>query len=557
MRQPLILSLTIAIVVMVVAVMIISAPDPVGDSPPATSTPDAAGVFVPTATSVPPTPTPPVATALPTNPAPTATAPAGTATSTTPAASTVEPTSGPTMTPEPVQIAQEPFVDEEVVVKLFTALDLEAVAADHQLDIVPLGQFGSRPIFRMRVLDGSDPDERAAALQADPRVEYAEPNLSIQPPEWRSRYSWAKFDDEGNEILPWAPDVMRLPEAHGVTTGSGVTVAVLDTGIDTSHPAFDGKLAAGFDFVDFDDDPSEMGGYSDETPAYGHGTHVSGLILQAAPDARVMPVRVLDPQGNGNVWVLAEAIAWAVDPDGDPATPDGANVINLSLSTQRRTSLLEDIVREVSCFEVVWDDDDDDDDRDDDDSFDGGTVPDDDDDDDWDDNSDDAWDDDDDDDWDDDDGRDDRHMVAAVSFSLASNHTCSTERAVVVVAAAGNRGDNTPEYPAAEPVGGLLSVAASDRNDQLYASSSFGDWVDVAAPGVDIVSAMPEGDFSAWSGTSMATALTSGQVALVMSMFPQMTPEDVVTRIRQTAVPISAEVPWRIDAAAAVGVGTN
>jgi subtilisin family serine protease len=104
-------------------------------------------------------------------------------------------------------------------------------------------------------------------------------------------------------------------------------------------------LLPGYDFVDNDNDPSEVG--SQEIGPYGHGTHVAGLIALIAPEAKIIPVRVLDQRGLGNVWVLAEALAYAVDPDGNPNTQDGADVINLSLSTLRRTRLLRGLLSEA------------------------------------------------------------------------------------------------------------------------------------------------------------------------------------------------------------------
>lgn len=94
---------------------------------------------------------------------------------------------------------------------------------------------------------------------------------------------------------------------------AGVTVAVLDTGVDPNHPAFAGRLALGFDFVDFDADPREEG-VAGVHAGYGHGTHVTGLIALVAPDAKIMPVRVLDQDGVGNIWVLAEGLLYASIP---------------------------------------------------------------------------------------------------------------------------------------------------------------------------------------------------------------------------------------------------
>src|ERR671929_154387 len=152
----------------------------------------------------------------------------------------------------------------------------------------------------------------------------------------------------------WAPTTLRLKEAHKVTRGAGMIVAVLDTGVDRRHPALAGRLLRGRDFVDDDDDPSEVlpppcPGSTDRAKCgpYGHGTHVAGLVALAAPEARIMPLRVLDPQGVGNMWVIAEAVRYALDPDGDPASDDGADVINMSLATFHDSNLLRTILGEA------------------------------------------------------------------------------------------------------------------------------------------------------------------------------------------------------------------
>jgi thermitase len=388
---------------------------------------------------------------------------------------------------------QNGFLPEEVLVKLHQAADLASLAADYGLDPAPIDQFGSRAIYRMRILDGASPPARAAQLTGDSRVVYAEPNFIGRAPEGVQKISWPKGDEDDDYKGQWAAGIIRLPEAHTVTRGAGITVAVLDTGVDTMHPALAGRLVNGYDFVDLDTDPREVGS-AEQNLHYGHGTHVAGLIALVAPEAKIIPLRVLDEDGSGDIWVLAEALAYAINPDGDLNTADGADVINLSLSTTHETNLLAEVVAAVTCEE------------------------------------------------DDDPGEDDDCLVG------------QGQHGAVVVAAAGNSGSSTPEYPAGEGVIGSLAVAASTQTDTLASFSNYGSWVHVAAPGQGLLSSVPGGEYAAWSGTSMATPLIAGEAALVRAVNPSFTAADIVGHIISKTESINGLVPKRIDVAAALGI---
>jgi Subtilase family len=121
---------------------------------------------------------------------------------------------------------------------------------------------------------------------------------------------------------------IRLPQAQAISRnfGAGVKVAVIDTGIDLTHPVFTGRLAPASewkDFVDGDATPQEVGTTSNV--GYGHGTGVASVILQVAPKATILPIRVLDQNGSGDLDNVIAAIDWAI--------AKGAQVINLSLGS--------------------------------------------------------------------------------------------------------------------------------------------------------------------------------------------------------------------------------
>lgn len=135
---------------------------------------------------------------------------------------------------------------------------------------------------------------------------------------------------------------MRLGLAQAWTAaprlGDGVRVAVIDTGVDLGHEIFQGSLvpaADRWDFVGRDAAPQEEGSFDDAS--FGHGTNVAGIVLQVAPRAQIMPLRVLAPDGSGDVTAVAQAIDWAVD--------HSAQVINLSLGSVKKTGVIKQMIK--------------------------------------------------------------------------------------------------------------------------------------------------------------------------------------------------------------------
>lgn len=141
---------------------------------------------------------------------------------------------------------------------------------------------------------------------------------------------------------------IKLESAHKLAPnlGAGVKVAVIDTGIDLAHPAFNGALAPSGEWKDFygnDNLPQEEGTLG--VGGYGHGTAVASIVLQVAPKATILPLRVLGPNGEGDTLQVANAIRYAVT--------KGARVINLSLGSTTRSDTVQTAVKTATDAGVL------------------------------------------------------------------------------------------------------------------------------------------------------------------------------------------------------------
>jgi subtilisin family serine protease len=150
-------------------------------------------------------------------------------------------------------------------------------------------------------------------------------------------------------------------------------------------------------------------------------------------------------------------------------------------------------------------------------------------------------------------GGNDQSLYNAIAAARAAGH--------IYVAAAGNDGSNTdlaPAYPADFPLDNVVSVAATDRNDHLASFSNYGAaTVDLAAPGVDILSTTPSSGYTVYSGTSMAAPQVTGVLALVRDLHPDWTYRQVIDAVLDSADPVpglkgKTVTGGRLDAAAAV-----
>ena len=163
-----------------------------------------------------------------------------------------------------------------------------------------------------------------------------------------SRSIWAsgEYSPLAQNTAIWSKINLQAAQLLAPNLGAGVTVAVIDTGLDLSHSAFQGSLsdpATWWDFYAGDAVPQDEGTLG--VGGYGHGTNVAGIVLQIAPRAKIMPLRVLGPDGSGDVASIAQAILWAAS--------HGANIINLSLGSTEDSKAVKDAVTRVTAQNVL------------------------------------------------------------------------------------------------------------------------------------------------------------------------------------------------------------
>ena len=171
-------------------------------------------------------------------------------------------------------------------------------------------------------------------------VAWAEPNARASEPRAREEDSGA--DPFGMRVIlvdgaqryrqQWGAAKVSLGQAHQFARGAGAVIGVLDTIVDAGHPELAGKTLASVDLVARDPQVNVL----TTGRSRGHGTFVAGVALLAAPEAKVLPVRVLNEDGVGSVATVAEGIRRAA--------ASGAAVINMSLSTSTRSRAMEDAV---------------------------------------------------------------------------------------------------------------------------------------------------------------------------------------------------------------------
>jgi serine protease len=413
-----------------------------------------------------------------------------------------------------IAAAQAEGPPQRVIVKYRTTLASAQAASDAAQAVAEIGsRFGVALKTVRRTASGADVlaiDSRLstadlqqliATLASTPGVEYAEEDQLLRavltPNDTRYNEQWHYFESSGG---------LNLPTAWDSSSGTGVTVAVIDTGY-RPHADLAANLVGGYDFIsdtfvsrdgngrDSDaQDPGDWTLANDCAPGWlptnssWHGTHVSGTVAArtnnatgvagVAFNARVLPVRVLGRCG-GFTSDIADAVIWASggSVSGIPTNANPARVISLSL---------------------------------------GGSG------------------------------------ACGTTMQNAINSARSRNTALVI--AAGNSNANASNATPAN-CAGVIAVAAVNRSGGRAFYSNFGAVVDVAAPGGDtrvsatngVLSTLNSGtttpgsdSYAFYQGTSMATPHVAGVVALVLSVNGALTPDQVETTLRNTTRPFPA-----------------
>lgn len=247
----------------------------------------------------------------------------------------------------------EPLADQGVL-ELVPGADIDTVNSRYGFTL--LDSIPSRGTYLVALNQVMTEDAFELLFLADADIDHSELNFNAGDP-GPGTQSIFLFSVPGAYTNQPVQDALGLETAQATATGAGVTIAVIDSGIDPTHPVLAGSIAPGAiaftaheaandpnDYFDtcnaFDDDGDLL---VDE--AVGHGTAVAGLALMVAPDAKILPIRVIDDEGTGTAFRVAKGIYYAID--------QGVEVINLSLGSLANVEIIADAVKEAVDHGII------------------------------------------------------------------------------------------------------------------------------------------------------------------------------------------------------------
>ncbi|MEW6051512.1 MAG: S8 family serine peptidase [Candidatus Zixiibacteriota bacterium] len=220
----------------------------------------------------------------------------------------------------PLAANGNPYVPGQMVLKLWAGQEdqLDSITNLYQATIVD--SLAGVGCYLLQAPEGQDPESLSLEMEYETEVEYCDANYILAAPEpVQSSQPFIDLQARGDFLTQPASTRLSLPTAQAINSGTGVSVGVIDVGVNLVHPALAGNVVSGFDFVSNDAVATDEPGGS----ASGHGTFIAGVIKLVAPSAEIKAYRVLDTTGNGDGFSIAEAVVRAVD--------EGCKVINLSM----------------------------------------------------------------------------------------------------------------------------------------------------------------------------------------------------------------------------------
>ncbi len=244
--------------------------------------------------------------------------------------------------------ADEPlFEPDRVFVRLAPGISIAAIHATYGTTVQPGQEIPSRRMFLLDVPSGVSESSLIDQLAFDARVERVDFNFYLEDanPEGSTRrmYLGSTFTEFQNDA---APGIIGVPTSFSQSRGAGTLIAILDTGVDSTHPLLASSIApGGFNFITqstltldvAQGVDTNQNGEIDQM--FGHGTMIAGLALRVAPDARILPIVVLDSDGYSTIFRVAQGLYHALD--------NGATVANLSMGMEANPQLLREVIADV------------------------------------------------------------------------------------------------------------------------------------------------------------------------------------------------------------------